>query len=73
MRPDSISHAFERVCGGRGEDLTFHDLRHAATSRFFGQGFSLMEVTAITGHSALSMLMKCRAVPWRHPTFRVIS
>jgi integrase len=33
MRPDSISQAFERVCKAAGiEGLTFHDLRHEATS-----------------------------------------
>ncbi|MHB1514081.1 site-specific integrase, partial [Acidiferrobacter sp.] len=40
MRPDSISQAFERVCKAAGiEGLTFHDLRHEATSRLFEQGF----------------------------------
>ena len=64
--PDAVSHAslwaerpIERVCQAAGiEGLTFHDLRHEATSRFFEQGFNLMEVAAITGHNTLSMLKR---------------
>ena len=49
---DAISRAslrserlLERVCQAAGiECLTFHGLRHKATSRFFEQGFNLMEV-----------------------------
>ncbi len=59
MRPDSISQAFERVCKAAGiEGLTFHDLRHEATSRFFEQGFNPMEVASITGHKTLQMLKR---------------
>ena len=59
MRPDSISKAFERVCKAAGiEGLTFHDLRHEATSRFFEQGFNPMEVASITGHKTLQMLKR---------------
>ena len=59
MRPDSISQAFERVCkaadiGG----LTFHDLRHEATSRLFEKGLNPMEAAAITGHKTLQMLKR---------------
>ncbi len=39
-------------------DLTFHDLRHEATSRFFEKGFNPMEVSAITGHKTLQMLKR---------------
>ena len=39
-------------------DLTFHDLRHEATSRFFEKGFNVMEVSAITGHKTLQMLKR---------------
>ncbi len=53
--------AYEKECEGKGEkpdpafltDLTFHDLRHEATSRFFEKGFNPMEVSAITGHKTL--------------------
>ena len=59
MRPDSISQAFERVCKAAGiEGLTFHDLRHEATSRLFEKGLNPMEVAAITGHKTLQMLRR---------------
>ena len=59
MRPDSISQAFERVCGAAGiEGLTFHDLRHEATLRLFEKGLNPMQVAAITGHKTLQMLKR---------------
>ena len=59
MRPDSISQAFERVCQAAGiGGLTFHDLRHEATSRLFEKGLNPMEVAAITGHKTLQMLKR---------------
>ncbi len=59
MRPDSISQAFERVCEKSGiEGLTFHDLRHEATSRLFEKGLNPMQVAAITGHKTLQMLKR---------------
>ncbi len=59
MRPDSISQAFERVCKAAGiEGLTFHDLRHEATSRLFEKGLNPMQVAAITGHKTLQMLKR---------------
>ena len=59
MRPDSISQAFERVCQAASiEGLTFHDLRHEATSRLFEKGLNPMEVAAITGHKTLQMLKR---------------
>ena len=40
-------------------DLTFHDLRHEATSRLFERGvFDMMEVASITGHKTLQMLKR---------------
>lgn len=39
-------------------NLTFHDLRHEATSRLFEKGLNLMEVATITGHKDLSMLRR---------------
>ncbi|MHB1610017.1 MAG: tyrosine-type recombinase/integrase [Acidiferrobacter thiooxydans] len=45
MRPDSISQAFERICKASGiARLTFHDLRHEATSRLFEKGLNPMPV-----------------------------
>ena len=59
MRPDSISQAFERVCKAAGiEGLTFHDLRHEATSRLFEKGLEIMQVKTITGHKTLQMLLR---------------
>lgn len=59
MRPDSISQAFERVCKASCiEGLTFHDLRHEATSRLFEKGLNPMQVAAITGHKTLQMLKR---------------
>ncbi len=40
------------------EGLTFHDLRHEATSRFFEKGLNPMQVAAITGHKTLQMLKR---------------
>ena len=58
--------AYEKECEENGRkpdpsflsDLTFHDLRHEATSRFFEKGFNPMEVSAITGHKTLQMLKR---------------
>ncbi len=58
--------AFENECEKRGENpdlsflvnLTFHDLRHEATSRFFEKGLNPMQVAAITGHKTLQMLKR---------------
>ena len=39
-------------------NITFHDLRHEATSRFFEKGLNPMEVSTITGHKTLQMLKR---------------
>ncbi|MHB8354860.1 MAG: site-specific integrase [Burkholderiales bacterium] len=55
----SISRAFAEVCKAAGVDgLTFHDLRHEATSRLFEKGLNPMQVAAITGHKTLQMLKR---------------
>ncbi len=38
--------------------LTFHDLRHEATSRFCEKGLPMMTVQAITGHKSAQMLKR---------------
>lgn len=38
--------------------LTFHDLRHEATSRLFEKGLDVMSVAAISGHKTLAMLKR---------------
>ena len=55
----SISRGFAETCKAAGiEGLTFHDLRHEATSRLFEKGLNPMEVAAITGHKTLQMLKR---------------
>jgi integrase len=55
----SITQAFDRICKrAKIEGLNFHDLRHEATTRFFEQGFEIMEVASITGHKTLTMLQR---------------
>ena len=63
---DRARTAYEKECGERGEKpdpaylvgITFHDLRHEATSRFFERGLNPMQVAAITGHKTLQMLKR---------------
>lgn len=58
-REDGITQAFNRLCRRLDiHDLTFHDLRHEATSRFFEMGLNVMEVAAITGHKDLRVLRR---------------
>ncbi len=39
-------------------DLRFHDLRHEAISRLVESGLSDQQVTAISGHRSMQMLMR---------------
>ena len=39
-------------------DLRFHDLRHEAISRFFEQGLTIPEVSLISGHRDVRMLLR---------------
>ena len=55
----SIGSAFTRACALLGiEDLTFHDLRHEATSRFFEMGYSIQEVAQFTLHESWATLKR---------------
>ena len=58
--PDAISRAFMEICKAAGiRGLTFHDLRHEATSRLFEKhGFSALEAAAVTGHKTMQMLKR---------------
>ncbi|HFD80997.1 MAG TPA: site-specific integrase [Gammaproteobacteria bacterium] len=58
LRPDSITQAFSRACiAGKIEDLTFHDLRHHAISKFFEEtSMSVTEVLLISGHASVRSL-----------------
>lgn len=59
LQPDSLTQGFARVCHKAGiADLTFHDLRHEATSRLFEKGLNPMQGAAITGHKTLQMLQR---------------
>ena len=61
VQPDTVTQAFERICArakAKIEGLTFHDLRHEATSRLFEKGLNPMQVAAITGHKTLQMLKR---------------
>lgn len=51
----SYTRATERI-GSDG--LTFHDLRHEATSRLFERGLNPMVIQAITGHKTVQMLKR---------------
>ena len=56
---EGIHQAYVRACRRAGiTGLTFHDLRHEATSRLFEKGFNPMEVSTITGHKTLQMLKR---------------
>ncbi len=55
----SISSNFARACGLVGiEDLTFHDLRHEATSRLFERGYQIHEVAQFTLHESWQELKR---------------
>lgn len=59
LSPQSVSNYFPRACKAAGvSGLTYHDLRHEATSRLFERGFTMMEVASITGHKTLAMLQR---------------
>ncbi|MBU2755326.1 site-specific integrase [Acidithiobacillus sp. CV18-2] len=56
---EGIHQAYVRACMRAGiHGLTFHDLRHEATSRLFEKGLNPMQVAAITGHKTLQMLKR---------------
>ncbi|WP_203583123.1 site-specific integrase [Ruegeria sp. PrR005] len=56
---NSVRLAFGRLRQRAGAvDLTFHDIRHEAVSRFVEIGLSLAQVQMISGHRDLRMLMR---------------
>jgi integrase len=56
---NSVRLTFERLRRRAGVvDLTFHDIRHEAVSRFVESGLSLPQVQMISGHRDLRMLMR---------------
>ena len=57
--PHPITWAFIHACKKAGIfGLTFHDLRHEATSRLFELGLSAEKVKKITGHKTYQMLAR---------------
>ncbi len=59
LRPDSVTQAFDRARTRAGLDgLTFHDLRHEATSRLAEKLPNVIELAAVTGHKDLRMLKR---------------
>ncbi len=51
--------AFRRQCRAlKIDDLHFHDLRHEGTSRLFEAGFSIEQVSLMTGHKDWKMLRR---------------
>ncbi|MBI3496086.1 MAG: site-specific integrase [Proteobacteria bacterium] len=59
ITPDMLKQAYSDAVRRAGiKNLTFHDLRHEATSRLFEKGLGIMEVAAITGHKTLVMLKR---------------
>jgi len=59
MSPNALKKCFERARKkAELEHLTFHDLRHEATSRLFEAGWNIMEVSAVTGHRDLQSLKR---------------
>lgn len=55
---DSCHAQGERPVADFLENLTFHDLRHEATSRFFEKGLNPIEAASVTGHKDLRMLKR---------------
>lgn len=54
-----ISHRFTRLCKKANiDDMVLHSLRHEAISRLFERGFSIMEVSTISGHRSLASLKR---------------
>ncbi|MFD1296172.1 tyrosine-type recombinase/integrase [Lysobacter gummosus] len=55
----SVGTAFRRNCVALGiKNLTFHDLRHEATSRLFEQGYAIEQVAAVTLHRSWEELKR---------------
>jgi integrase len=58
LRPDSVTQAFDRACDRAGiERLTFHDLRHEATSRLANL-LQAHELAKVTGHKDMRMVLR---------------
>ena len=59
MSGNAVRLAFDRLRRRAGiTDLTFHDIRHEAISRFVESGLSLAQVQMMSGHRDLRMLLR---------------
>jgi integrase len=57
--PKSIGAAFARACKVLDiKNLTFHDLRHEATSRLFERGYAIQEVAQFSLHESWQTLKR---------------
>lgn len=55
----SVSDSFKEACIECGvADLTFHDMRHEGVSRLFEMGYSIPEVSAMSGHKTWQNLKR---------------
>lgn len=55
----TLHNCFVAACDRAGiDDLTFHDLRHAATSRLAEKLPNVIELAAVTGHQTIQMLKR---------------
>jgi integrase len=55
----TISSIFPRACNALGiVDLTFHDLRHEGVSRLFEKGYTIEQVSLVSGHRDWKMLAR---------------
>jgi integrase len=63
IHPLALDRAWRKACEKVGAtDLHFHDLRREAVTRLLEQGFSVSEVSAISGHKTLAMLQRYSAL-----------
>lgn len=58
-KADTISTIFPRACNALGiKDLHFHDFRHEGVSRLFEQGYTIEQVSLVSGHRDWKMLAR---------------
>jgi integrase len=59
FHPDTLTCQFEQACKKSDvKGASFHTLRHEATTRLVEAGLDMKQAMAMTGHSAMTMLMR---------------
>lgn len=59
FHPDTLTYQFAQACKKAGvTGASFHTLRHEATTRLVEAGLDMKQAMAMTGHSAMTMLMR---------------